>query len=346
LSFAWRQEIEMGNVMLPEEIDFSPAIDLLYSAENIIITTHINPDGDAIGSALALYGLASALGKNASIIINESACPETYKFLANSKCIKRYDIDKHKKLIYNADAIFILDVSDLSRIKLMAEPITQSNARKVVIDHHLSPNCPVDVLLSSQTASSTGELIYHLIKQAKIAISKNIAEALYTAIHTDTGGFRFPSTTASIHRIIAELLDVGVEPNYMYENIYNRDTLPVIKLRGMAQEMAELHCNGKLGVMTISDSMFKQTDTTESDTEGFSQIMLSIASVVAAIFLVESVDKDEIRVSLRSKGDVNVRDVAAKYGGGGHLNASGCRLQNYNLDDVKQFLIKDISRIL
>jgi phosphoesterase RecJ-like protein len=229
-----------------ENIDFSDGIKLLRNSEKILITTHINPDGDAIGSALALYNFAKVLGKDAHIIICESDTPEQYRFLANSDKIEMYIPAQHNEFIYTVDAIFILDLSDLSRVKSMDEPIKNSNAKKVLIDHHIEPEDFADLTFSNPKAAATGELIYYFIKQAKGLISKDIAEAIYTAIYTDTGGFRFSATTAQTHRIVGELIDSGANPDCIYEKIYNNNSPARMKLKGLATSNIEYFCDGKL----------------------------------------------------------------------------------------------------
>ena len=326
-------------------LDFSAGIELLKTAEKILITTHINPDGDAIGSALALYHFAKNIGKNANIIISESDTPAQYRFLTNSEQVEMYNSAKHNEFIRLADAIFLLDLSELSRVKLMEEAIKNSNAQKVLIDHHIEPEKFANLLFSNPKATSTGELIYYFIKQAQGEISKDIAEAIYTAIYTDTGGFRFSSTTAQTHRIIAELIDSGANSDYIYDNIYNNSSHSRMKLNGLAVSDMEYFCDGKVSVICATEKMFKITETNDKDTEGLSQIPLSVQGVLVAIALVE-LGKNEIRVSLRSKGNINVREIANRYNGGGHFNASGCRLKKITIEEAKKIIINEIEKII
>jgi len=327
-----------------KNIDFSDGIELLLNSENILITTHIYPDGDAIGSALALYNFAKVLGKNARIIICESASPTQYRFLANSEQIQMYISEQHDEFISSADIIFVLDCGELSRVKSMKEAIKNSNAKKILIDHHIEPENFADLTFSNPKAAATGELIYYFIKQAKGEISKDIAEAIYSAIYTDTGGFRFSATTAQIHRIVAELIDSGANPDYIYENIYNQNSNARMKLNGLAMSNIEYFCDGKFAVICLAEDIFKQTGASIEDTENMSQIPLSVRGVLVSALLVETVEKNEIKVSLRSKGNINVREIAAKYGGGGHFNASGFRLQNTTLEKIKLDVVAGICK--
>jgi len=317
----------------------------LENSKNILLTTHLLPDGDAIGSALALYNFAKNIdaNKNIHIIICESKCPEKYRFLADSDKIEKYNSAKHDNIISTVDAIFVLDCGQLLRVKTMGEAIKNSSAKKVLIDHHIEPENFVDLIFSNPKAVATGEMIYYFIKQATGEISKEIAEAIYAAIYTDSGGFRFPSTTSEIHRIVAELLDCGANPDYIYENIYNQNSLARMELKGFATSNIEYFRDGKIAIVCITKEVFKKTKTTNVDAEDLSQIALSVRGVLVSILLIEAEETGEIKVSLRSKDEINVREIAAKYGGGGHKNASGCRLKNTNIVEAKMKIIEEFT---
>jgi phosphoesterase RecJ-like protein len=207
-------------------------------SNNFIITTHVNPDGDAIGSELALARYLQSLGKNVTII-NHSPTPDYLFFMLNSKDnVLEFKEELHSDLIKNADVIFTLDMSQLSRTKSLENFIRKSTATKICIDHHPSPEDYAELSLVETTSSSTGELVYYLIKQAEVEITLDIALPLYVAIMTDTGSFKYERTTANLHRIIAELLDAGVVPISVHQDIYDKNslrsstTVPVNKLAG------------------------------------------------------------------------------------------------------------------
>ena len=329
-----------------DSIDFSGAIDYIRASEKIIITTHINPDGDAIGSSMALYYALKNMGKEVEVIINESVCPETYKFLPQSQKIKQYNANIHNAKIYSADVIMIVDCGKLSRIKNMEDVVRQSPARKILIDHHINSEIFADYALLDASAIATGEILFALFEQANINITKEIADALYCSIYSDSGGFRFPKTSPRTHCIIASLLESGVNPDEIYDKIYNQNSLAKMHIRGMAMASMETFLDGKLTFIFVRKEMFQSTNCTNEDTEELSQVALSVKGTTVAIMIREYEESTELRISLRSKGDVNVQQIALKFGGGGHLNAAGCRLQNMNIEEAKQLLIEEIKVVL
>jgi phosphoesterase RecJ-like protein len=327
-------------------IDFYNAIEYLHISEKIVITTHVNPDGDAVGSSMALYYALKDMGKSVNIIVNDSECPEMYKFLPKTQKIKRYQADIHNPILYSADVIIVVDLSNLSRIKNMEEVVRQSPVKKILIDHHVNSDNFANYNLSDSSAIATGELVFAMLEQANIKITKEIADALYCAIYTDSGGFRFSNTSPRTHKITASLLKYGAIPNILYENIYNTNSLAKMQLQGLAMAAMEQYLNGQLTFICVRKEMFKQTNTTNEDTENLSQVPLSVKGTKVGILIIEYDENIELRVSLRSKGNINILSIALKFGGGGHINASGCRLQNMSVDEAKQVLTEEVRKIL
>lgn len=324
--------------------------ELLQSAEKIVITTHINPDGDAIGSTLALYDFLVNNGKIVHAYISESAVPANMKFLNNSNKIKKYVPEQHDKYIYSADAIFLLDLNSIDRVKTMGAAIQKSTARKVMIDHHIAPENIADIFFVDSIASSTGELMYSLLKNLKSFgnsnINKNIAEAIYTAIITDTGNFRFNNTSARVFSVASELISLGVTPSDIYDIVYNQNSINSSKLLGLAYSSIEQVLDNKVVFMSISDEMLKQTGTTDADVEGFSDKTLTLKGAVVGVLFVELSHKNEIRISMRSRSGVNIREIAAKYSGGGHANAAGLRLHEMTLDEAKKIIFEELKNLI
>ncbi len=314
------------------------AADAIKDSKHAIITTHVNPDGDAVGSALALYHAITQLGKKADVII-DSTVPQYLMFLEGANKIQIYNSNKHNKAIKEADTIFFLDLNDSKRIRNMSNICLESTAKKVLIDHHLYPQDFCNICIVDYDASSTGEMMWSIIKLLDVQITKGIAESLYAAILTDTGSFRYDRTTGKLHRIVAELVDKGANPTLIYEEIYNQNSFNVMKLMGLAIASIELHHEGKLAVMTITDEMFRDAGTNDDDIEGFVEKTLAIKGVQAGIMITEVRRRDEMRISFRSKGNVNVRDLAYRFGGGGHLNAAGARITGTVFSNMKAMLI-------
>ena len=330
-------------------MDFSNyigCIELLYAADNIVITTHINPDGDAIGSALALYNFIADMGKNVHVFLMDSTVPENMKFLKNSNKIKKYVPELHNKYIYEADVILMVDFNNLSRIKLLGNAINNSSAKKVIIDHHIGVDETIaDIYIVDAEAAAAGELVYNLIKFAKMNITKDIAEAIYVSLMTDTGNFRFNNVRQHIFEIVSELIKVGVKPNYIYNSIYNQ-SINQIRLLGMVYSNMEVYLDGKLTFIVIDDDMFTKTKTSNNEIEGYADKALLLKTAVVGVLIVELKEKNELRVSLRSRDEFDVRQIAVKYNGGGHINASGLRFHDLTIAEAKEILIKDIKVLL
>lgn len=327
-------------------MDLQSAVDIcceiIQSTTKAIITTHINPDGDAVGSSLALCHAMKSLGIEA-FILSEHQAPYFLKFLPGSELFKVYNPQRHDKLINSAESVFFLDLNDSKRVKSLESPLLNSHARKVVIDHHIDPKSFAEYYLVDTDATSTGEIIWRVIKRLGVKLNSDIATNLYTAILTDTGSFRFQRTDAELHRIVAELIDAGADPTLIYDNVYNNAPLNLTKLLGLAISGMKTFYDGKLCIMYITDEMFKATGTNDEEVEGFVEKTLMIAGVQAGILLTEVRERSETRISFRSKGNLSVRELAAKYGGGGHVNASGARICNMDYENVLDLVIKDAS---
>jgi bifunctional oligoribonuclease and PAP phosphatase NrnA len=320
--------------------------DLILVSEKIIITTHVNPDGDAIGAALALNYFLNEIEKDSTVIIFNDV-PYNLRFLKGIDEIGIYNKDIHDEIIKNADLIVIADLNDCTRLRDMQYPILASNAKKVVIDHHIDPKEFADIYAIDTDACSTGELIWKLIKvHESYKISQRVAECLYLAIMTDTGSFRFPRTDALVHAIISELIDCGADPVMLYEEVYNKVPFSSMKLLGEAYAGMELYSGGKFCLMTIPKDLFAKTDSKEDDIENFVESILRIDGVKVGVLITELPDRSEYRVSFRSKENYNIRDIAYQIGGGGHFNAAGARVYNTTLKDVKMEVIEKIEKMI
>ena len=315
----------------------------INESENIIISTHINPDGDAIGSALAMYYHAKSLGKNADVIIH-GPIPFNLEAFVNSENCQIYDEARHRDKILNAGLIMIVDLNDSNRLKTVEKDVLESKAYKIVIDHHIDPKEFADLYLVDTDACSAGEIIWKIInRDNKFRLSREIADALYLAIMTDTGSFRFPRTDSEVHSIIAKLLDAGADPVEIYEEVYNKNPFRSMKLLGEAFAGMELYNEGQFCLMSLKKEHFDRTGAIEDDVEGFVEESLHVKGVKMGILMTEIADKKEIRVSFRSKGDINVRELALEFGGGGHHHAAGARIYDTPFDTAKEELIKKVA---
>lgn len=312
---------------------FEFILNLTDTKDNFILTSHVNPDGDSIGSELALYYFLKNKGKTAKII-NYSATPQNYIFLDKYNIIEKFDENIHKNSINEAEVIFILDTNEYSRVKTMAPFIKESPALKVCIDHHLGfEKNGFDHIYSDIESPSTGEILYKMFKSCgNNTITKEIADNLYTAIMTDTGSFRFPRTDSETHRITAELIDIGVNPVDIYSEVYNKSTIGRLKLLSIFLKKLTIEYDGRLIYSILRQKDFEETGTTEFDTDGFSHPMMSLESVQIAVIFTEG--KRGTKVSFRSKGNIPVNELAKEFGGGGHKNAAGAWLERKDLENI------------
>jgi len=282
-----------------------------------LISSHINPEGDAIGCQLALVSLLRRLGKKA-VMLNESPVPHVLQFMKGTE-----NVLKEIPADFNFQAAVILDCPDLSRVGRVSEYITPD---KVVIniDHHISNENFGKHNWVDQNISSTGEMIYDLFKAFKLKIEYDEALAMYVAIMTDTGSFRYTNTTSKTHRIAAELVDKGVDPYEAFGRIYETSSLQDINLLGEALQTLKLTDDGKVAWLWVTKEMLKKTKASLEGTEGIINFARSIEGVEIAMLFRETGTEGRIKVSFRSKGKVDVNKLAAFFGGGGHVTASGC----------------------
>lgn len=324
----------------PKEI-----IQSIKDSQNIIITTHTNPDGDALGSLLGLYHLIKNNFKKKAKLMIDSSIPENLMFMKGSNLVERYD-DHDDSDILNADLIIILDLNNLSRLKVMGDIYGMSGANKIVIDHHIDPKEFADGYYVDTKATSTGELIWKIANETNLKFDNASAEAVYTAIMTDTGSFRFERTNEETHLITADLIKNGANPTKCYDEIYNRKSFESMKLLGKAISDMEVFHDGKMSIMTILDRYFNETGAGEDDTEGFVANTLSIDGVEIGVMITQVKIRNEARVSFRSKGNYSVRDIALKFGGGGHEFAAGARITGGDIDQIKERIVDAAESIL
>ncbi len=299
----------------------------LLEGSRFVITTHIRPDGDALGSEIALGQFLGALGKQVTMI-NAEAPPYNLYWLPGVDEVEVFDGSlNQRERIASADAVIVVDTNARERLGRLASPIRNSAARKLLIDHHTSPEGWFDLAWVRDTASSTGEMIYELIAAYDAGmIDTSIATALYTAIMTDTGSFRYSSVTPAVHRIVADLLERGdIAPAPIHASLFDTRSMEGLRLLGLALESVTLRYEGQVGYMVVSQRMVRDTGSSLDETEGFVNYVLSIEGVKAALIFSET--DSGTKVSFRSKGETYVNEWARALGGGGHRNASGAYLK-------------------
>ncbi|MHB1687781.1 MAG: DHH family phosphoesterase [Ignavibacteriaceae bacterium] len=320
-------------------IDFELLKKIILEKNSFLLTTHVNPDADAIGSEVALYFILKELGKEV-YIINHSLTPYNLEFLDPDNKIEKFDVQKHSPLFNQVDVLVALDFNRSNRIVSMHDNFKNSDKLKICIDHHQDPENFVNYFFVDPEYCATGQIIYDLIKKTSIVnLNYQTAYPIYAAIMTDTGSFRFERTTPEIHGIAAELLQHDVKPNEVFDKLYDQSKFSKIKLLGKALDSMQLYGDKKqIGYMKISQEDFAITNAVESDTENFVNFSLSVEGVKIGLLFIEL--NEGFKVSFRSKGTIPVNKLAAEFGGGGHINAAGARVFNHNLSELLPEILK------
>lgn len=310
---------------------FEQALQQLCRSQTVLVTTHVHPDGDGIGSALALLHYLEAQGKQVRILL-PSPVPEVLRFLPAAERIEQY---RAPEPLPSVDTIVVVDTSEPHRLGALAEPVLASHATKVVFDHHLAPKPFADIYVVEPASSATGELLWRFLRCAGGPYrQREIAQALYAAIVTDTGSFAFSRVTAELHRTVAELLELGVNPEQMHEQLFSSWSLARMRLLGEALETLELYHDGRVALMVVPRELFLRLGARSEDIEGFAQYTLSVRGVQLGILAVELPDEPGVKLSFRSRGAVAVHELAAEFGGGGHEHAAGARVRTGSLLEV------------
>jgi bifunctional oligoribonuclease and PAP phosphatase NrnA len=307
----------------------------LRAGRSVAISTHINADGDGCGSETALARLLGQMGIRAKIV-NPTPWPEMYKFLLGDDV--RDESDKGAKALKDADVLVVLDISDVKRLGVLSEAVRRLTVPKLVIDHHLpSDDPPSKLMLADTAACATGELIYDFATCVGLKITPDIARALYIALLTDTGGFRFSNTTARCLSIAGQLIASGVEPEEMYGRLYA--SMPVGRLHLLRDALATLEVDPEYGISWISvpAGAAEQYGLRSEDLEGIAEHPRSIGGTRLAIFF-RDLGHDKVKVSFRSTGDVDVNKFAKQFGGGGHARASGALIEG-DLEVVRKKVV-------
>jgi bifunctional oligoribonuclease and PAP phosphatase NrnA len=313
-------------------------IPLFSKYTSYILSTHLNPDGDGLGSQLALREYLLSTGKSVRCI-NHSPTPRHYKFLDPAgTMIEVFDVNIHKEVIDNADCIVVIDTNVPSRLGDLADLVVSSPAVKIVIDHHLDKDEFADYYIVDEDAAATGEIVYALLYEAmEKKLNDAIAVALYTAIMTDTGSYRFPKTNRTTHLKTAELLQYNVDPSMIYREVYERGPINRMILLGKTLSTLQLCHNGRVAIMKVTKEMFRETDTDLVETDGFVNYAMQVDNVDIGLLLTDW--EDTIKISFRARGDVRVNEFAKEFNGNGHQHAAGATVPGGDLENVYRRLI-------
>jgi len=315
---------------------------LLATPKHIVIVPHKNPDGDAMGSTLGLYHYLKKYNHSVNAI-SPNDYPGFLKWAPgdNTVLIHDYQTDSCNHIIKKADIIFTLDFNALHRTGNMETVLEESKAIKILIDHHQEPDDYAEFIFSDVTMSSTCEMIYHFIDMLGDTnlIDSNIATCLYLGIMTDTGSFRFPSTTSTTHRIIANLIEKGANNAYIHNQVYDTNSFDRLQLLGCALKNLKVIPELRTAYISLSQEELNAYNFKKGDTEGVVNYGLSLENIVLAAIFIEDKQEGIIKISLRSKGNFSVNDLSrAHFNGGGHINAAGGRSELSLNDTIKNFI--------
>lgn len=315
--------------------------ELLKTPKKIVIIPHRSPDGDAMGSTLGLFHFLLKLNQQ-PVVIAPNDFPNFLAWLPSSETVLIYENDSAKttKLLQDAELIFTLDFNALHRTGEMEHILIKLNVPMIMIDHHQKPDDYATYTYSDTSFGSTCEMIYNFIcfLDKKELIDKTIATCLYTGILTDSGSFRFPKTTGTTHRIVAEFIDLGVEnteiPNLLFDNTsYNR-----LQLLGRALQNMKVIPEYKTAYIVLSQKELDEFHYEKGDTEGIVNYGLTIKGIVFAVIFIEHKDEKIIKISFRSQGDFDVNQFARdNFNGGGHINAAGGKSNVSMEETIKKF---------
>ncbi len=323
---------------------FKDLIKVIKEKQRFVITTHINPDGDGLGSEIAFFHLLKSLGKEVSLI-NQDSPSVIYSFLDKKGAFCVYDRKSHHDIFKFADVLLAIDLSSPDRLGAVEEELKNGHIYSICFDHHPPDKKFADLHVVNENASSIGEMIYDLAKEMGLNITKDIALGIYVSILTDTGSFKYTNTNSKTHEIAAELLRFGIEPYSIYKNIYENNSYQKILLMGKMLTTFQLDESGKLAWAIVTQKALKETgfDFNSEDKEGFIDILRSLNGIEAVLMFSEK-EEDIIKVSLRSKGNIDVNQIAMKFGGGGHPFAAGITLKDAKLKPTVQKILKETSK--
>ena len=334
----------------PDYLEISPqrraAIQRLASAlaagRRVALSTHMNADGDGCGSEAALALLLAQRGLRCRIV-NPTPWPSLFDFLLGSDVVD--ETEKGSAALSGIDLLIVADISDVKRLGNLTESVRRLTVPKIVIDHHVGSDDPAgDIVLADSTACATGELVYDLACELDLEITPEIARSLYVAILTDTGAFRYSNTTPRSHAIAGELLSRGVDPEEMYQRVYA--SAPAGRVRLLAEVLASLGVDEQCGLswLTMGAGSLERHTVRSEDLDGIVEHARSIAGTRMAIFF-RDLGYGKVKISFRSTGDVDVNQFARRFGGGGHVKASGALVPG-TLDEVRDRVVTDAKDFL
>ena len=320
-------------------INWPRFVEVVKSHERFLLTSHMRPDCDALGSELGMAGVLEGLGKQA-LIVNGQETPPNLAFIDPARKIKALGRDVQAADLTAIDAIIVLDTSAWIQLGPMADVVKASTAHKLILDHHVSEDDLGAEAFKNTEAEATGRLVLEAAGQLGVKVTPQIATALFAAIATDTGWFRFASITGDTYRFAGQLVDAGARPNEIYNALYEQDTLARLQLRGRILAGTQTDLDGKLVYTSATRDDFTATGAIGADTEDVVNMTLFVAGTEVAVIFVEQPDGN-VKVSFRSRSGVDCSRLAESFGGGGHKAAAGAFVSG-PLDSARQTVLDGV----
>ena len=313
----------------------------LARPKRIVIIPHRSPDGDAMGSTLALYHFLLKLNQH-PLVVAPNEFPDFLSWLPGAEKVVIFEKDKEAigKIILDAEIIFTLDFNALHRTGEMEHTLNKATADFIMIDHHQSPDNYAKYMYSDTSYGSTCEMLYNFISKLGQTdrIDKDIATCIYTGIVTDTGSFRFPSTTSATHRVVANLIEKGVENGNIHNQLFDNSSYHSLQLLGRALQNMRIIADKKTCFITLTQEELDQHNYVKGDTEGIVNYALRIKGIIFAAIFIENLEEKIVKISFRSQGNFDVNAFAREnFNGGGHVNAAGGKSNVSLSETVKKF---------
>ena len=306
-----------------------------------LLTTHINPDGDGIGSEVAMALWLLERGKTVHIL-NDSPLPSAYRFLSRHHPVETWTPELAERRFTECDALIVLDTSNRQRIGRLSDSIDQHIIAVAVVDHHVTHQGFGTVNVIEPEAAAAAEMVYDLIREGAGTITTAIAEALYVGLMTDTGSFRYSNTDGNAHRMAATLLECGIDPQLLYARVHAQAPAGRLRFFGEVLSALEMHEDGRIAVLEAIPEHFQRNGLTGADTEGLVDMPRSIAGVEVVVLFSE-VEPNKVKVSMRSTGRVAIDTIATALNGGGHPHAAGAMVLG-SRSEARARVLPELSR--
>jgi phosphoesterase RecJ-like protein len=314
-------------------LDWAAFLNLVHQSERFVLTSHVRPDCDALGSELGLAGILEEVGKNVRIV-NAQQTPANLRWIdpenrveSLAQGVKPADLD-------DRDLLVVLDTSAWAQLGAMGEVLKRNRDRVVVVDHHVSEDDLADRWFKDTTAEATARIVYEIGLRLRVPLTERIATPLYAGLSTDTGGFRFPSASGETFRVAARLVDAGASPSFIYRELFEQDTLARLHLVGRTLAGARTFNDGSCIISTVRQADIKEIGALPADTEDLINLTLAVKGTQLAAILIEQAD-GRVKLSFRSRGAADCSALAGHFGGGGHKAAAGAIVSG-DFDAVEQ----------